>query len=110
MDTDQREIRDAVIKLETKMEAMSEAMETMANGVAKLADMRYELISLKNDTTMLKSRVDKQEVSLDALFDKHRSLEQQHTKNSYVIGKIEMIWGILLVAGVNALIWYFQNL
>ena len=58
-------IRDAVIKLETKMEVMSDSMISMADSVAKLTDLRYELLAIKKDIDALAARTVKSEDQID---------------------------------------------
>jgi predicted RNase H-like nuclease (RuvC/YqgF family) len=102
------EIRDAVVKLEAKMEVMSESMASMADSVAKLADLRVELVSMKKDTTHLEQRVSRQEKDVDELFTKTRELEKVQDKNTYVIGKIELFWTAVITGAASFLWWMLK--
>ena len=102
------EIRDAVVKLETKMEAMSEAMASMADSVAKLADLRIELVAMKKDTAHIEQRVSRQEEDIDTLYSKTRQLEKVQDKNTYVIGKIELFWTALITGAAGFLWWLLK--
>ena len=101
-------IREAVIKLETKMEVMSESMSSMANSVAKLADMRYEIVSLKKDVLANRERADRIEDTVKQLSEEHKRIEKAQTKNSYVVGKIEIFWGAL-VTGAAGFLWWLAR-
>ena len=98
-------IRDAVIKLETKMEIMSESISSMATSVAKLADMRYEVNSIKKDVMTNASGVRKVEANVVELRKDVTQLEKTQSKNSYVIGKIELFWGALITGAAGFLWW-----
>lgn len=98
-------IREAVIKLETKMEVMSESMSSMANSVAKLADMRYELVALKKDVQTNREKADRIEVTVQQLQEDHKRIEKDQTKNSYVVGKLEIFWGALITGAAGFLWW-----
>ncbi len=105
---DENQIRDAVIKLETKMEVMSESMSSMASSVAKLADMRYEIISLKKDVLSNRERADRIEDVVKHLEVNHRQIEKAQNHNSYVVGKIEVFWGAL-IAGAAGFLWWLAR-
>ena len=98
-------IREAVIKLETKMEVMSESMSSMATSVAKLADMRYEIVTLKSDVQRNRERIDRLEDTIKGLTQEYRLIEKAQTKNSYVVGKIELFWGALITGAAGFLWW-----
>ena len=101
-------IRDAVIKLETKMEIMSESISSMATSVAKLADMRYEVVSIKKDVIANAAKAAKLEDDF-AEFRKELSvIEKAQTKNSYVVGKIELFWGAL-ITGAAGFVWWMAR-
>lgn len=99
------DVRDAVIKLEAKMEVMSESMISMADSVAKLADLRFELHSLRKDIDVITERAQKTQDEVDILKEKVASVEKVQDKNSYVIGKIELFWGAL-ITGSAAFLWW----
>lgn len=98
-------IRDAVIKLETKMEIMSESISSMATSVAKLADMRYEIVSIKKDVLSNAAKADKIEKAVDELGKHVQQLEKTQNRNSYVVGKIELFWGALITGAAGFLWW-----
>lgn len=107
MSTD-NEVRDAVIKLETKMEVMSDSMISMADSIAKLADLRFELVSIKKDVSILDSRSTKLEDFVGTLAEHQRSLEKAQDKNTYVIGKIEVFWTAIITGGAAFLWWLLR--
>lgn len=97
--------REAVIKLETKMEVMSESMSSMAAAVSKLADMRYEIVALKKDVAANMERAGRIEKTVQRLEQDHRRSEKTQAKNSYVIGKLEVFWGALITGAAGFLWW-----
>jgi hypothetical protein len=101
----ENEIRDAVIKLETKMEVMTESMISMASSVSKLADLRYEVLSIKKDVDTLDTRVLKNEKSIDILHVNQITMEKVQVKNSYIIGKVDIFW-TALITGAAAFVWW----
>jgi len=101
-------IRDAVIKLETKMEVMSDSMISMADSVAKLTDLRYELLAIKKDIDALAARTVKSEDQIVSLYKHQRALEKVQDKNTYVIGKIEVFWTALITGGAAFLWWLLK--
>lgn len=106
---EQTQIRDAVIKLETKMEVMSESMTSMADSISKLADLRFELVTMKKDTAHIEQRVSRHEQELDQLFEKTRDLEKVQDKNTYVVGKIELFWTALITGAAGFLWWLLRS-
>lgn len=102
---DGNEIRDAVIKLEAKMEVLTDSMVSMADSVSKLADLRFELATVKKDNSYLETRVTKHDKDIGSLFDKSRELEKVQDKNSYVVSKIEVFW-TALISGAGAFLWW----
>ncbi|AGM46834.1 hypothetical protein AD45P2_00075 [Alteromonas phage vB_AmaP_AD45-P2] len=99
------DVRDAVIKLEAKMEVMSESMISMADSVAKLADLRFELHSVRKDIDVITEKAEKTQTEVDELKQKIAAVEKVQDKNSYVIGKIELFWGAL-ITGSAAFLWW----
>lgn len=101
-------IRNAVIKLETKMEIMSESVSSMATSVAKLADMKYEIIAIQKDVRSNADKVDKIEKSVEALTKNVYQLEKIQTKNSYVVGKFELFI-CALITGAAGFLWWLAR-
>lgn len=99
------QIRDAVIKLEAKMEVLTDSMVSMADSVSKLADLRFEIISIKKDTSMLETRADKHDEDINTLFTRTRELEKTQDKNSSVIDKVDVFW-TALISGAGAFLWW----
>ncbi|OOE37408.1 hypothetical protein BZG00_15610 [Salinivibrio kushneri] len=99
------DVRDAVIKLEAKTEVMSESMISMADSVAKLADLRFELHSVRKDIDVITEKAEKTQTEVDELKQKIAAVEKVQDKNSYVIGKIELFWGAL-ITGSAAFLWW----
>jgi lysozyme family protein len=105
---EQQQIRDAVIKLEVKMEAMSDAMSVMADAVTKLSDMRFEMVEMRKDVSLLVSKIDKHEKAILDLQNRQNQLEKAQDKNTYVIGKIELFWSALITGGAAFLWWLLK--
>ena len=97
------EVRDAVIKLEAKMELMSESMMSLADSVSKLADIRYELVGMKKDIAILHQASEKSASDIHAALERVRVLENTSSKTTYVIGKIEILWGAIVTCAVSFL-------
>lgn len=91
------------------MEVMSDSMVSLANSVSKLADIRVELMGMKKDISALYKIAEKREVELDNIEDRVRILEHSNTKTTYVIGKIDLIWGAILTGGVSLVYWLLKN-
>jgi len=107
MSTD-NEVRDAVIKLETQMEGMSASMASMADSVSKLVDIKYELVAVKKDIAFLQKDVSTVQKDVSTLNVKHIALDKAQTKNTYIIGKIEMFWGALITGAAGFLWWMLK--
>lgn len=103
------EVRDAVIKLETQMEGMSASMASMADSVSKLVDIKYELVAVKKDITSLQKDVTNVQKDVSDLNVKHTILDKAQTKNSYVIGKIELFWSAIITGGAAFLWWLLKT-
>lgn len=99
------QIRDAVIKLEAKMEVLTDSMVSMANSVAKLADLRFELVGIKKDADIIEARVNKHDEDIDTLYNRNAELEKTQVKNSYIISKIDVFW-TAIISGGGAFIWW----
>jgi chromosome segregation ATPase len=108
MSTD-TEVRDAVIKLETQMEGMSASMASMADSISKLVDIKYELVAVKKDVASLQTDITKVQKDVSELNAKHTALDKAQTKNSYVIGKIELFWSALITGGAAFLWWLLKT-
>jgi chromosome segregation ATPase len=103
------QIRDAVIKLEAKMEVMTTSMVSMADSVAKLADLKFEIVSVKKDIAVLESRADKQEENIGDLLERNRQIEKVQDKNTNVISKIEVFWTALITGAAGFLWWLLKT-
>lgn len=99
------DVKEAVIKLEAKMEVMSDSMVSMARSIEKLADLRFDLVAIKKDVVMLQNTSDKIDASLSALEKRQTELEKIQAKNTYVIGKIEIFWSAI-IAGAAGFLWW----
>lgn len=106
---EQREIRDAVVKLEAKMEVMSDSMVSMANSVAKLADMRFEIVGIKKDVANLAKETETHAEEIGTLYEKQRELEKAQDKNTYVVGKIELFWTALITGSAGFFWWLLKG-
>ena len=105
---EQQQIRDAVIKLEVKMEAMSDAMSVMADAVTKLSDMRFEMVEMRKDVSLLVSKIDKHEKAILDLQNRQNQLEKAQDKNTHIIGKIELFWSALITGFAGFLWWMLK--
>lgn len=106
---DGKQIRDAVIKLEAKMEVMSDSMVSLANSVSKLADIRIELMGMKKDISALHKIAEKRETEIENIDDRIRVLEHSNTKTTYVIGKIDLLWGAVVTGAVSFVYWLLKG-
>lgn len=111
-----REVREAVIKLEAKMEQMSGAIASMAISVEKLADIKYEIKETKKDcdTNYQKCRDDQNLLvrdfselrkSQDSLSNKVGEIEDKTSRNSWFVGNAERL-GWILITGFVGLLYY----
>lgn len=107
--SDTNEVRDAVIKLEAKMELMSESMVSMADSVAKLADIRFEIVAMKKDIANLHKVAEKRDLEMDNIGDRLRQVENAQNKTTYVIGKIELLWGAVVTGAVSFVYWLLKG-
>ena len=105
---EQQQIRDAVIKLEVKMEAMSDAMSVMADAITKLSDMRFEIVEIRKDVSLLVNKIDKHENAILDLQNKQTQLEKAQDKNTHIIGKIELFWSALITGFAGFLWWMLK--
>lgn len=99
------DIRDAVIKLETKMEVMSDSIVSLADSVSKIADVRYELVVAAKDISNIKEQLRKIETDIDMLFSRQRNLEDVQKNHGFVISKVDAFW-TALITGAAAFIWW----
>jgi len=104
-----KQIRDAVVKLEAKMEVMSDSMVSLADSVSKLADIRVELAGMKKDISSIYKISEKRDVELEDMDNRLRYLENANTKNTYVIGKIDLVWGAILTGAVSLVYWLLKT-
>jgi chromosome segregation ATPase len=102
---EEQQIRDAVIKLETKMEVMSDSMVSLANSVEKLADIKYEIISLQKDIGSLDAISAKRAKDINNLWDHVRELEKSQQTSNYVIGKFEVFLTAIITGSASFLWW-----
>lgn len=106
--SDHNQIRDAVIKLEAKMEVMSDSMSTMAEAVSKLADLRYELKAIKKDTVIIETRVNKHDEEISGIKDAQRVSERQIDQNSFIVKKVDAFIVALITGGAGFLWWLLK--
>jgi ABC-type enterochelin transport system substrate-binding protein len=102
---DYSDMRDAVIKLETKMEIMSDSIVKLADSVSKIADVRYEIVSLQKDAGNLHQTVERHTKDIDRLFDRQRSIEGTQQEHSFVVKKINIFWSAL-ITGAASFLWF----
>lgn len=82
----ENEVRDAVIKLEAKMEQIVDMMSTMTTSVAKIADMGYEVREIKKDVKRLADALRDVTARLDCV-------ETYTNKNTFVNkGLLHGLW------------------
>lgn len=108
MDNDSR-LRDAVIKLEAKMEVMTDSMVSLADSVAKLADIKFEIVAMKKDISALHKISEKRDTEIESIGDRLRQVETAQTKTTYVIGKIELLWGAVVTGAVSLAYWLLKG-
>jgi hypothetical protein len=102
---EQQQMRDAVIKLETKMEVMSDSMVSLANSVEKLADIKYEIISLQKDIGSLDAISAKRAEDINNLWSHIREIEKSQQTSNYVIGKFEVFLTAIITGSAGFLWW-----
>ena len=115
----EHEIRDAVVKLEVKMEQMSESLATMAGAIEKLADVKYEIKELKNDMEMKYQRylvdyhkVDAGMASINkdilAIAEKHRELETKASRPIWFVENASKLGWMLIASGIGFIVWIIE--
>jgi len=103
------EIRDAVIKLETKMESMSDSMEKLADSVVKIADVRYDILAIQKDVSALKDAVNNQHKDIDKLFTRQRDIESVQLQHAFVVKKVNVFWTAVVTGAVSFFWWVIKN-
>ena len=87
------------------MEVLTDSMVSMADSVAKLADLRFEIIGIKKDVSLLETKADKHDDDIDVLYARSRELEKTQDKNSKIIDKIDVFW-TAVISGAGAFLWW----
>lgn len=111
----ENEVRDAVIKLEVKMEQMSDSLATMAKSMATLADIKYEIKDVKADIDVKFQRylmdyhnvvvqLSEMKKDIHSIAEKQRFLEKNGDKNTWFReNSTKLVWG-LVFAGISFII------
>ena len=114
-----QEIREAVIKLEAKMEQMSGAVQSMAISVEKLADIKYDLREARKDAEnnyqkckdnqgQLRNQQEELKKSNDNAWRKLREIEDTTSRNAWFVGNAERL-GWIVVTGLVGFIYYIMK-
>ena len=114
------EIRDAVIKLEVKLEQMADSIATMASAIDKLADIKVEIqaVKLTTDSNHARCRERQEQLNnkilvtakdLENLSKEFSECQQQQQKNTWTVSKMEAIWGTVAVGALSFIIWLVQS-
>jgi chromosome segregation ATPase len=114
------EIREAVIKLETKMEQMSEAVTSMSDSVRKLADIRYDLREARKEAennydnckerqALLMSKQEELKRDMDSQWIKLREIGESQARNTWVTDLISKASWLVVGGMVSFVYWMIQN-
>lgn len=114
------EIREAVIKLETKMEQMSEAVTSMSDSVRKLADIRYDLREARKEAennydnckerqALLMSKQEELKRDMDSQWIKLREIGEAQARNTWVTDLISKASWLVIGGMVSFVYWMIQN-
>jgi chromosome segregation ATPase len=114
------EIREAVIKLETKMEQMSEAVTSMSDSVRKLADIRYDLREARKEAennydnckerqALLMSKQEELKRDMDSQWIKLREIGESQARNTWVTDLISKASWLVIGGMVSFVYWMIQN-
>jgi len=114
------EIREAVIKLETKMEQMSEAVTSMSDSVRKLADIRYDLREARKEAennydnckerqALLMSKQEELKRDMDSQWVRLREIGESQARNTWVTDLISKASWLVIGGMVSFIYWMIQN-
>jgi len=117
---DTAEIREAVIKLETKMEQMSEAVTSMSESVQKLADIRYDLREARKEAennydnckerqALLMSKQEELKRDMDSQWVRLREIGESQARNTWVTDLISKASWLVIGGMVSFIYWMIQN-
>ena len=114
------EIREAVIKLETKMEQMSEAVTSMSDSVRKLADIRYDLREARKEAennydnckerqALLMAKQEELKRDMDSQWIRLREIGESQARNTWVTDLISKASWLVVGGMVSFVYWMIQN-
>jgi len=114
------EIREAVIKLEAKMEQMSEAVTSMSDSVKKLADIRYDLREARKDAennydnckerqALLMSKQEELKRDMDSQWIRLREIGDAQTRNTWVTDIISKGSWLVIGGAVSFIYWMVKT-
>ena len=119
-DSETVEIREAVIKLEAKMEQMSEAVTSMSDSVKKLADIRYDLREARKDAennydnckerqALLMSKQEELKRDMDSQWIRLREIGDAQTRNTWVTDIISKGSWLVIGGAVSFIYWMVKT-
>jgi len=117
---DTAEIREAVIKLETKMEQMSEAVTSMSESVQKLADIRYDLREARKEAennydnckerqALLMSKQEELKRDMDSQWVRLREIGESQARNTWVTDIISKGSWLVIGGAVSFIYWMVKT-
>jgi chromosome segregation ATPase len=115
-----QELREAVIKLESKLEVMSDSIASLASSVGQLVDVKADCKELaqslkhSNEFNTLQFKMATEELAkakgdVDALWQALRTMKELQTRNNVFISGAERLVWVFVTAFVGFLFYYIQN-
>lgn len=119
-DDSNRDIRDAVVTLESKMELMSDSIAKLASSVEKMIEVKGEIRQLASDLTHMEElneirRASCHESMAKVSRDVHnawatiRELQDFQKGNSIFIGAFERLAWIIITGVIGAVFFMLQS-
>jgi chromosome segregation ATPase len=115
-----QELREAVIKLESKLEVMSDSISSLASSVGQLVDVKADCKELaqslkhSNEFNALQFKMSTEEVTktradIDALWQAFRKINELQAKNNVFISNAERLTWVFVTGFVGVFFYYIQN-
>jgi chromosome segregation ATPase len=115
-----QELREAVIKLESKLEVMSDSIASLASSVGQLVDVKADCKELaqslkhSNEFNTLQFKMATEELAkakgdVDALWQALRTMKELQTRNNVFISGAERLVWVFVTAFVGFLFYYIQH-
>jgi chromosome segregation ATPase len=115
-----QELREAVIKLESKLEVMSDSIASLASSVGQLVDVKADCKELaqslkhSNEFNTLQFKMATEELAkakgdVDALWQALRTMKELQTRNNVFISGAERLVWVFVTGFVGVLFYYIQH-